>query len=361
VNLEKLGTFLHSRRREAGIPLAKAAQRAGIGRSTLWIIESGNNPKTGKPSRPSKEILERLAEVLHLSQDELEEVLSLADYTVTKQLRNVSAGSDQIKRAMKTGIAPPPPSSLTPLITEINGKVYLVNNEYLQAFDAETGKRLWSSSTAESPFKPIQMEREERMGLIFVLSGIAGRENDSVLLEIAKNDIFVAPTVTTRPHYQGERQGKPRIFLSEKDFIEYKDKGIFLTYMFHEWKQAWYGHERAPIVQSFRMGQDVIMDAGPEEALMLRKIRSDAVLIHLEPPADVRTEEEHKQWEKRLQQVKYQYTIKYELHQLQKAVADLSDIIAHERQKARQVQQGNVEVSLTLEHSPEIKLQEHEE
>jgi transcriptional regulator with XRE-family HTH domain len=83
VNLEKLGTLIHTKREEVGIPLAKAAQKAGIGRSTLWILERGKSPQTGKPSRPSKDILERLAEVLHMSQAETEGLLALADYKVT--------------------------------------------------------------------------------------------------------------------------------------------------------------------------------------------------------------------------------------------------------------------------------------
>jgi DNA-binding GntR family transcriptional regulator len=93
VNLEKLGTFIRCKREEVGIPLAKAAQKAGIGRSTLWILESGKNPKTGKPSRPSKDILERLAEVLHMNQDELAQALALADYKVDKQPQQISRPS----------------------------------------------------------------------------------------------------------------------------------------------------------------------------------------------------------------------------------------------------------------------------
>jgi len=93
VNLEKLGTLIHNKREEVGIPLAKAAHKAGIGRSTLWILERGKSPQTGKPSRPSKDILERLAEVLHMDQDEQAEALALADYKVDKQSQQISRPS----------------------------------------------------------------------------------------------------------------------------------------------------------------------------------------------------------------------------------------------------------------------------
>ena len=100
MNLEKLGTIIHNKREEVGIPLAKAAQKAGIGRSTLWILEQGKNPKTGKPSRPSKDILERLAEVLHMSQAELEEILTFAGYQISTKLTQTP--TNQVLAAMQT-------------------------------------------------------------------------------------------------------------------------------------------------------------------------------------------------------------------------------------------------------------------
>src|SRR5436853_2386663 len=85
MDLEKLGTIIRNKREEIGIPPSILAEKTGIRRPTLWIYERGENPKTGKPSRPSKDKLERLAEVLQMSQAEKEELLSLADYQITKQ------------------------------------------------------------------------------------------------------------------------------------------------------------------------------------------------------------------------------------------------------------------------------------
>jgi transcriptional regulator with XRE-family HTH domain len=156
VNLEKLGTIIHNKREEVGISLTKAAQKAGIGRSTLWILESGKNPKTGKPSRPSKDILERLAGALHMSQDELEEALSLADYKVGTQPAQTS---NQVPPALQKGTTQKLPPSPAATITEINGTVYLVNDGYLQAFDAKSGVRLWSSPTDAFPLETLITEQ----------------------------------------------------------------------------------------------------------------------------------------------------------------------------------------------------------
>ncbi len=150
MNLIKLGTLIHTKREEVGIPLAKAAQKAGIGRSTLWIIERGEDPKTGKPSRPSKDKLERLAEVLHMNQAETEELLSLADYHITRQS---SHAPDHISAATYTEATQHPPTP-APAITEINGTVYFAHDGYIEAFEAKTGSRLWSSPMGVPHLEP---------------------------------------------------------------------------------------------------------------------------------------------------------------------------------------------------------------
>jgi transcriptional regulator with XRE-family HTH domain len=80
MHLIQLGTFLHHKREALGIPLAVLARKANVGRSTLWALERGENPKTGKPSRPSHTILERLAISLLLTHEERAEVMILAGY-----------------------------------------------------------------------------------------------------------------------------------------------------------------------------------------------------------------------------------------------------------------------------------------
>lgn len=170
MKLEELGTFIHNKREEAGIPLAKAAQKAGIGRSTLWILEQGRNPKTGKPSRPSKDKLERLALVLHMSQDELEEALSLAGYQITKHPQQ---SSNHITPTLQKSTTYQPPSPPAATITEINGTVYLASNGCLQAFDARTGNHLWSSSIYGDTDDDV-----EREGETFTINGIGTIEDE---------------------------------------------------------------------------------------------------------------------------------------------------------------------------------------
>ncbi len=77
MELRALGQYLAQRRKELGIPVAAVARRAGIARSTVYAVESGKDPRTGKPPRPRPELLERWAQALELP---LGHILELAGY-----------------------------------------------------------------------------------------------------------------------------------------------------------------------------------------------------------------------------------------------------------------------------------------
>jgi guanylate kinase/transcriptional regulator with XRE-family HTH domain len=389
MDLKKIGTLIRKKREEIGISPSVLADRVGIRRPTLWIYERGENPKTGKTSRPSKDKLERLAEVLRMSPSETEELLSLADYTIDRQpLQNSSQNGGTIQHSTL---------SLPATITEINGTVYYAENGYLEAFDAKTGNRLWHTSTGVSPLEPAHASEvaiedlptlkyseiqtafphrrrsgsaspivlavndktpvpllqqnqshqisKERQGILFVLSSIAGYETDKIIDGLKKTgiNIFVSPICTTRSLRLAERQDdNQHTFISEEDFEDYIGKNILLTYVQNKYIQnrppAWYGHVRAPIMQSLRSRQDVIMDAGPEEAVRLRREIPDAILILLRPPHDIRDEADHKRWEKRLRKVEYNHTIDYESGQVEQAVERLHALIVAEHDKVREEQ-----------------------
>jgi guanylate kinase len=190
----------------------------------------------------------------------------------------------------------------------------------------------------------------KRQGLLFVLSGITGHENNTVLdgLQKTQTGMYVSPIITTRNRRLGEKQGEPHTFVSADLFMHLKDEGVLLSYCENKERKAWYGHMQDPIKRSLRAGIDVIMDAGPEEAAMLvteRKLKP--VLIHLIPPRYVRSEEEHNRWNERIKRIKdeyqieYQYTIRYEPDRLSTAVDELKSIILDEHMKAEKEQMNS--------------------
>lgn len=75
--LLRLGERLKRRRKELGITAKDVATSAQITPAYLWMLEAGVNTKTGRPSRPSVDILARLASKLQLPR---EEIFALAGY-----------------------------------------------------------------------------------------------------------------------------------------------------------------------------------------------------------------------------------------------------------------------------------------
>jgi tetratricopeptide (TPR) repeat protein/transcriptional regulator with XRE-family HTH domain len=69
--LTLLGTRLKTRRQERGLAVRALASTVSITPAYLWMLEAGVNPKTGRPSRPSVDLLERLALELDLPPSEL--------------------------------------------------------------------------------------------------------------------------------------------------------------------------------------------------------------------------------------------------------------------------------------------------
>lgn len=77
-DLQKLADLLRNARGSLGLTRTEAALRAGISVSHLWVLEGGNNPKTGKQSTPSFDVCLRLAEVLRVQRTT---ILELAGYS----------------------------------------------------------------------------------------------------------------------------------------------------------------------------------------------------------------------------------------------------------------------------------------
>lgn len=75
--LLRLGSLLKEARRRLHRTAKDVAQDAGITPTYLWMLETGTNPKTGRPARPSADVLVRLAETLEI---ERADIFTLAGY-----------------------------------------------------------------------------------------------------------------------------------------------------------------------------------------------------------------------------------------------------------------------------------------
>jgi transcriptional regulator with XRE-family HTH domain len=75
--LDELGSAVETKRRDLRRSAREVADAAGISAVYLRVIETGLNPKTGRASRPSPEVVVRLARALGMPPDAL---LALAGY-----------------------------------------------------------------------------------------------------------------------------------------------------------------------------------------------------------------------------------------------------------------------------------------
>jgi transcriptional regulator with XRE-family HTH domain len=75
--MNKLGTFIEQSRVEKGLSQRELAELSDISHSYLNSIEKGISPQSGKPVSPTIETLEKIAQGLNIS---LEELLFQAGY-----------------------------------------------------------------------------------------------------------------------------------------------------------------------------------------------------------------------------------------------------------------------------------------
>jgi transcriptional regulator with XRE-family HTH domain len=88
-DLWRLGATIRERRSQERIAAEELAERANVSSVYLWILERGADPKTGRPSRPSADRLQRLARELSLDADHL---LELAGYEAPETERQLDHG-----------------------------------------------------------------------------------------------------------------------------------------------------------------------------------------------------------------------------------------------------------------------------
>lgn len=79
--LKEFGKRIRGRRQRLGLRAYRVAEDVGIAPAYLSILERGRNPKTKKPSRPSFELIEKLALVLRL---DMRDLASLAGYSTNR-------------------------------------------------------------------------------------------------------------------------------------------------------------------------------------------------------------------------------------------------------------------------------------
>ena len=96
-------------------------------------------------------------------------------------------------------------------------------------------------------------------------------------------DIHLSVSATTRPARPGERNDVDYSFISVPEFVAMRDRGDFLESA--EVYGNLYGTPRIPVDSALTEGRDVICELDIQGALAVKRGRSDAILVFIEPPS----------------------------------------------------------------------------
>lgn len=123
-----------------------------------------------------------------------------------------------------------------------------------------------------------------RGGLI-VLSGPSGAGKGTLRKRLFARfpDLVFSISCTTRSPRPGECDGKDYRFVSEEQFLAYRDAGAFL-----EWAEVhghFYGTLRHDVERELAEGHSVVLEIDVQGARRVRDIFPDAFLIFIMPPS----------------------------------------------------------------------------
>jgi len=188
--------------------------------------------------------------------------------------------------------------------------------------------------------------RENREGLLVVLSGPSGSGKDTVLGELCMDDVEISISLTTRQKRPWEYDGTHYYFVEREYFEEKLENSEILEYT--QYNGNYYGTPRSTIDEWLGQGKTVILKIEVEGAANIRALYPNCVCVFLLPPSlDVLTQrlfhresEEAAEIERRMeiarQELKcaeqYDYVILND--ELDYAVSDFRNIIRAERQRA---------------------------
>jgi guanylate kinase len=118
-----------------------------------------------------------------------------------------------------------------------------------------------------------------------VLSAPSGGGKTTVtkLLMQRRTDLGYSVSCTTRPPRPGEVDGTDYQFVSEKQFLEYRDRGDFAEWAVVHGK--YYGTLKSAISRVLEGGKHVMMDIDVQGAAQFAAVWPGAVLIFMLPPS----------------------------------------------------------------------------
>lgn len=137
----------------------------------------------------------------------------------------------------------------------------------------------------KSVFYDIITKKGEKMGKLFVISGSSGVGKGTVIKEFLNRhpEFKLSVSCTTRKPRKGEVHGENYFFLTQEEFISYRDNGEFLEWA--EFSGNMYGTRRPYVDRKLAEGKNLILEIDTQGALKVKQVMPDAILIFILPPS----------------------------------------------------------------------------
>lgn len=189
--------------------------------------------------------------------------------------------------------------------------------------------------------------REERKGMLIVISGPSGTGKGTLCGRLLRNDpsLSFSVSATTRAPREGEIEGVHYFFVTEEAYDRLLAEDAFLEHASVHGHR--YGTLKSQVDEMMEKGVNVLLDIDPQGAREVMRQRPDCVSVFILPPSyeelrvrlHTRNTDDPKEIERRLGNARgeieqmhlYQYAVVND--DLELAYQQLSSIIAAEKQR----------------------------
>lgn len=129
-------------------------------------------------------------------------------------------------------------------------------------------------------------QANNKKGRVAIVSGPSGVGKSTICKEVAARlqDIYLSISATSRPRGPGETHGREYWFVSEQEFQDRIDRGLFLEHasVFGHL----YGTPKDKVDEALEAGKTVILEIDVQGAKQVRTVYPDAVMIFVLPPSE---------------------------------------------------------------------------
>jgi guanylate kinase len=128
-------------------------------------------------------------------------------------------------------------------------------------------------------------DSKDKKGKIVIISGPSGVGKSTICKEIVarREDVCLSVSMTTRPKSAAEIDGRDYRFISQEEFKERIDKGLFLEYA--EVFGHLYGTPRDKVEEKLKACKTVILEIDVQGAKQVKVLYPEAVMIFVLPPS----------------------------------------------------------------------------